>query len=151
MHDSIKPLRCPACQNFMSKIFVKSAGANIDICTEGCGGMWFDNREINHFNAPSKDIGDILEVLNSKVFVKKGELGHIYCPSCGTKMIKTFSSVKKEIQIDECCSCGGKFLEHGELQAIRNEYISTDDRCHALSSFVASTAELQLKKLRNKL
>ena len=41
MADSHKTLICPACGNEMQKIFIKSKGLNIDICTQGCGGIFF--------------------------------------------------------------------------------------------------------------
>ena len=37
-------------------------------------------------------------------------------------MVKNYASVRKEVQIDECYSCGGKFLDHGELTKIRSQY-----------------------------
>ena len=45
MADSKEILTCPACGEKMEKIFIKRANCNIDICTNGCGGIFFDNRE----------------------------------------------------------------------------------------------------------
>ena len=48
--DTLETIKCPACGKEMEKVFIKSEGINIDICTEGCGGIFFDNREFDTFN-----------------------------------------------------------------------------------------------------
>ena len=45
MADTLKELKCPACGKVMEKVFIPSEGINLDICTDGCGGIYFDNRE----------------------------------------------------------------------------------------------------------
>ena len=60
MADSLKVLKCPACGKDMEKVFIPSAGINIDICSEGCGGIYFDNREFDDFDEKDEDISAIL-------------------------------------------------------------------------------------------
>ena len=48
--DTIDIIKCPACGKEMEKVFIPSEGINIDICTDGCGGIFFDNREFDKFN-----------------------------------------------------------------------------------------------------
>ena len=43
-------------------------------------------------------------------------------------MVKNYSSVKREISVDECYTCGGKFLDNGELRKIRDEYRTAEER-----------------------
>lgn len=118
MVDSYKTLTCPACGAVMKKIFIPSAGINVDICSEGCGGMYFDNQELQKFNKASDDISEIQKVLEGKSFVLVDESKTRICPACGNPMVKT--SIKGlGIQIDSCYSCGGVFLDNGELEVIR--------------------------------
>ena len=49
MADSLETLVCPACGKEMKKIFIDSAGFNIDICLDGCGGIFFGNRMVEYF------------------------------------------------------------------------------------------------------
>ena len=59
MSDTYAALRCPACQKEMKKVFVPKEGVNVDICLDGCGGMWFDNREIKYFDEQNEKVDEI--------------------------------------------------------------------------------------------
>jgi Zn-finger nucleic acid-binding protein len=111
----------------MKKIFIPSAGVNIDICTEGCGGIFFDNREFKKFDEQQENIEEISRELEGKEFTHAPEDDR-FCPACGAKMVKNFSSVKHEIQVDECYTCGGIFLDNDELKKIRAEYKTDAER-----------------------
>ncbi len=54
--DTLETIKCPACGKEMEKVFIPSEGINIDICTNGCGGIFFDNREFDKFNEGHEDI-----------------------------------------------------------------------------------------------
>lgn len=118
MADTFKTTTCPACGAVMKKIFIPSSGINIDICAEGCGGLFFDNQELQQFNKDDKDISEIKEVLEGKTFKSVDDSQTRICAACGKPMVKT--SIKGiGIQIDTCYSCGGVFLDNGELDIIR--------------------------------
>ena len=112
----------------MEKIFIPSAGINIDICINGCGGIYFDNREFKHFDEVNENIQEIIDATKDKEFIKVDENVVRQCPICGTNMVKNYSSIKKTIKIDECYVCGGKFLDGEELQKIRSEYNTEEER-----------------------
>lgn len=128
MVDTLKILKCPACGKDMEKVFIPSQGINLDICIQGCGGIYFDNRELKYFDEKNEDISKILEKVENKKFEKVNTALDRHCPSCGNKMVKNFSSLNKEIEIDECYNCGGKFLDNNELQKIRAEYDTEQER-----------------------
>lgn len=151
MSDSTKKLTCPACQKDMVKVFVSQDGINIDICTQGCGGMWFDNRELKKFDEQDEKIDEILSAIDGKTFEQVTSDGTRICPVCGAKMVKNFSSIKKEIQIDECYSCGGKFLDNSELQKFRSEYKDEEERSQGVVNFMYSSVGSELKQLDKKL
>ena len=128
MADSLKTLTCPACGKQMEKVFIPTEGINLDICTDGCGGIYFDNREFKEFDEQNENISTILEKLEGKSFESVDETLTRECPNCGGKMVKNHSSIKKEIQVDDCYNCGGKFLDNKELIKIREEYESNEER-----------------------
>jgi len=136
MADSHQTMRCPACGKAMQKIFVPSRGVNIDICTQGCGGIFFDNREFQMFDEKHEDIDDIIQAVENNDFQPVDESLPRYCPACGAKMVKNYASVKKEVQIDECYACGGKFLDHGELTKIRSQYETELERSNDVMKFI---------------
>ena len=43
-------------------------------------------------------------------------------------MVKHYSSSKQEVQVDDCYSCGGVFLDYCELERIRSEYVNEQHR-----------------------
>lgn len=61
MADTLETLKCPACGAIMEKVFIPKEGINIDICLNGCGGIFFDNREFDKFNEANEDITVIEE------------------------------------------------------------------------------------------
>ena len=136
MADSHQTLRCPACGEEMKKIFIPSQGINIDICTEGCGGIFFDNRVFAMFDEKHENIDEIIKAVENKEFQKVDESLPRYCPACGAKMVKNYASIKKEVQVDDCYSCGGKFLDHGELAHIRSQYENELERSNDVLKFV---------------
>ena len=128
MADTLKTLKCPACGKDMEKVFIPSQGINLDICTQGCGGIYFDNRELSAFDEKHEDISKILEKIENKKFGNVDTTIDRHCPNCGSKMVKNYSSINKEIEIDECYNCGGKFLDNSELQKMREEYDTEAER-----------------------
>jgi len=148
MADTHQLLKCPACQKDMTKVFIPREGVNIDICLDGCGGMWFDNRELSYVDEQDEKIDEILNVISNKTFAEVDQFNHRSCPACGARMVKNFSSVKKAIQIDECYSCGGKFLDKNELLKFRDEYATEADRSEDTIKLMYSTVGKELMALQ---
>ena len=118
MVDSTQDLTCPACGKRMTKFFIPSGNVSVDICMDGCGGIFFDNRELNRFVGEGKDAGEILQLFLGKTFMYADQQTKRVCPACGTDMVKNYFDATKTVQVDECYRCGGKFLDHGELEKI---------------------------------
>ena len=75
-------------------------------------------------------------------------------PVCGANMVKNSVSVKGDVIIDECYSCGAKFFDHGELTKMREEYPTEEDRRQALltetyNEIGAKIDDLELKNNMN--
>ena len=45
--------------------------------------------------------------------------------------MKNVASVKREFQVDECPRCAGYFLDYGELNRIRDQYDTEEERAKA--------------------
>ena len=136
MVDNKKIIKCPACGYPMAKVFIKEKNINLDICTQGCGGIYFDNRELEHFSNSQTDITDITNSLSKKDFIEIDTNATRICPVCKAKMVKNFADFDKNITIDECYNCGGKFLDYGELHKIRNSQ-TKNETFQALQQTVA--------------
>lgn len=147
MTDTLKPILCPACGKEMKKVFIDNAGINLDICTAGCGGIFFDNREFKMFDEKHENISTILHELENKTFTNVDTAKVRICPNCGAKMVKNSTSVHNKIEIDDCYSCGGKFLDRDELIKIRAEYDTEKERSEDLLKYVYSQIGEELKTL----
>ena len=149
MADTQNELTCPACGKKMKKVLIKRTGFNIDICLNGCGGIFFDNREFKHFDEKDENIKEIEHLTKDKEFIDADESYKRYCPACHSPMVKNFSSANKIVEVDECYICGGKFLDNQELQKIRGEYETEEARSRAvLESFMSSLPEAYVNEFR---
>lgn len=147
--DTIETIKCPACGEVMDKIFIPSEGINIDICLNGCGGIFFDNREFDLFNEQGEDVSFIQEQLKGKHFKKVDENAERKCPACGAVMVKNTTAVGGNVTVDDCYVCGGKFLDHDELFKIRDEFATDKDRQKAAMEYLFNVEGETLNKINN--
>lgn len=150
MADTHTKINCPACGNEMKKIFIAELGLNIDICADGCGGIYLDNRELQKIDEQNEHVDEIIQELENKDFshVQIDENAVRICPACGAKMVKNPTSVKGEVIIDDCYTCGGKFLDHGELTKIRAEFATEKERSEAaIQAFLYSPEAAEMNYL----
>jgi len=63
-------------------------------------------------------------------------------------MMKYFASVRYEVEIDECPSCAGIWLDCGELRQIRNQYATEEERKHAAQTYFSEIFDDQLAQMR---
>lgn len=133
MADNKDILTCPACGNEMKKIFIESMQKNIDVCLDGCGGMFFDNREFEKIDEQHESVNEILALTENKDFEKVDDKELRICPYCHANMVKTniFG-----VLIDSCYTCGGKFLDNNELTQYRNQYPSDVERSKVFNAML---------------
>ncbi|MFV8816522.1 zf-TFIIB domain-containing protein [Haliea sp. E17] len=120
-------MECPACKSTFAHVEID--GIQVDICKGGCGGIWFDTFEFRKFDEPHEEAGT--ELLNIPVdpTVKVDREVRINCPKCDNiTLMRNFFSVKKEVEIDTCANCAGVWLDMGELNHIRKQYASEEER-----------------------
>lgn len=118
MTDTERTVNCPACDKPMTKVCMKDADLNVDICLDGCGGILFNNGELEHFDEKHENADAIFEAIKNKQFEPVDEREVRICSVCDTPMVKQGSGVEG-VEIDVCNVCGAKFLDCGELEKIR--------------------------------
>ena len=119
MADTKKVIICPACGELMSKIYMPKENLDLDFCVNGCGGIFFDGKELEQFDEPTDNAVELLELAVSKFYKKVDDSIDRICPACGERMVKNKASDIDPI-IDTCLSCGAKFLDNGEFKKIRD-------------------------------
>ena len=126
---------CPACHRDLTE---RAAGdVNVDACVGGCGGLWFDAFELKKFDEPHEFLPEtVTDVMRDpRVVVDHQE--RRMCPKCmDVPMMRHFWSTAHEVEIDECPSCGGVWLDHGELKRIRSLFESEEAAREATLEFI---------------
>ena len=146
MADTKEIIICPACGKTMKKIYIPEENINIDICLDGCGGIFFDNREFDKFNESNEDISKIINSYEDKQYTPVNEDLQRVCPACGMKMVQNTTKVGGSVVIDECYGCGAKFLDHNELMKIRAEYPTDKERSEAAMKMLYSRVGNEISK-----
>lgn len=140
-------MKCPACGGTLEEAEVQDI--TVDVCKNGCGGIWFDNYELNKVDEPHESLGEVLLELHRE---ENQHVDHDHqrdCPKCeGTPMMRHFFSVKHEVEVDECPRCGGYWLDHGELGWLRNIYSSEDERRQAADQYFTDIMDVELAEMR---
>jgi len=128
-------MKCPACNTSLAVI--KLQGVSLDVCRGGCGGIWFDNFELKKFEVPRPSTAELLNIpTNPAIQVDPAKKRN--CPRCeNVPMMRHYYSITRQVQVDHCPSCGGYWLDAGELAAIQGEYKSGVGKTHPTRAFVS--------------
>lgn len=118
---------CPACGHGLSP--VTTEGITVDACVDGCGGLWFDRFELTKVDEAREAAGEALLSIPRKPGHAVDRDRRYGCPKCpGVVMMRYHSSARRQVTVDECPTCGGTWLDEGELEAIRSEFASQAER-----------------------
>jgi len=88
----------------------------LDICYGGCGGIWFDKRELEHMDPrASISLHTVWRDPNTKVSPTQTRV----CPRCLNQALerKLFSEMIR-VEVDQCPKCEGLWLDEGEFSRI---------------------------------
>jgi uncharacterized protein len=110
-------MKCPACKNPLRE---KGAGElTLDLCYGGCGGIWFDARELERVSSrAAATLHTIWQIPVGRVKFTEPRV----CPRCPEQVLdrKWFSDARL-VEIDQCPKCGGVWLDAGEFTRIYDE------------------------------
>jgi uncharacterized protein len=113
-------MKCPACFNELTELQV--GHLVLDACQGGCGGIWFDNFELQKVDEEGETAGEPLLYLKRDECIVVDPSRKRDCPRCaGMKLHRHFFSAKRRVEVDQCPNCGGYWLDAGELALIRAE------------------------------
>jgi Zn-finger nucleic acid-binding protein len=129
-------MKCPACFQELTELQVGSL--YVDVCQGGCGGIWFDAFELQRVDEENEAAGEPLLHIQRDERVVVDPSRKRECPRCqGIKLHRHFFSAKRRIEVDECPSCGGYWLDAGELAQVREEKALTAREQQARQSAVS--------------
>lgn len=129
---------CPVCSSQM--VERDFGGVHVDVCADGCKGMWFDWGELNHLDEQNEGLGEALEEALNHPRRNDAARGKIKCPKCGIAMQTHGFKMATEVNVDECYSCGGYFLDSGELTAARSNRMSDEEHQEYLDGLLTGVS-----------
>jgi len=142
-------MKCPACDNQLQQMTVSDI--TVDVCKGGCGGIWFDNFELKKFDEPHESAGQALLEIQRNKSVTIDHKKKRKCPKCqNIVMMRHFFSVKKQVEVDECPSCAGFWLDAGELTKIRSLFNTEQERHQAAEEYFAEIFDKKLAAMKAK-
>ena len=115
-------MKCPACPDTLSRY--RHDPVTLDVCHEGCGGIWFDRSELEELHKLHPTA--TLRVLSNKRRVVDFSLPRS-CPKCAEHpLIRVHHDNIQELELDECNHCGGLWVDLGELQVLLRDRTLTE-------------------------
>jgi uncharacterized protein len=113
-------MKCPACFNELMPLQLQNL--TLDVCQGGCGGIWFDAFELQKVDEQDETAGEPLLSIQRDQHLVVDHTRKRQCPRCADmKLQRHFYSAARRVEVDECPSCGGLWLDGGELALIRAE------------------------------
>ena len=128
---------CPNC-NVPLKL-TKAESLELDVCSGGCGGIWFDMFELKKVDEPSEQLTDEILQLSASLPIESKEVSsHIKnCPNCPDEvMVRRHYDIFEQVEVDQCLLCSGIWLDKGELDLIRSQFNTEQERNAAGDKFV---------------
>jgi Zn-finger nucleic acid-binding protein len=113
-------MECPVCRKELREV---TAGTiNAEVCSEGCGGLWFDAKELRKAErAAEAETAALIAASPNRSVVARPE--RLHCPrDPAIVMQQHFESAQGRITVDECPQCGGIWLDPGELAVILRKF-----------------------------
>ena len=136
-------MQCPACRRPLSPR--REGGLALDLCDAGCGGVWFDPRELEKVDERHEAAGDLLLQNKSRQSIVDRQAVR-QCPRCpGMALQRHYYSVRQGIEVDDCPGCGGVWLDTGELAAIRDEFVTSTERDRVADAYFGDRFRDELK------
>ncbi len=113
-------MKCPACRNELTPFHV--CDLTVDVCQDGCGGIWFDAFELQKVDEDRETAGQPLLHIRRNESLVVDASSKRECPRCaGIKLRRHFFSAKRRVEVDQCPGCAGYWLDAGELALLRAE------------------------------
>lgn len=140
-------MQCLRCSS--QTVEVQNKNISIDLCHAGCGGMWFDWMELKKMDEKHEVDEEFLHFIAQGSY-KKIDLSHsLNCPKCipTHPLMRRYTSVMRQVEIDECPHCGGIWLDAGELTHILTEFSTEQQRTEAAQKYIKEVFGEQMKSV----
>jgi uncharacterized protein len=148
-------MKCPVCTHRLKAVTI--ADLTVDVCSGGCGGIWFDAFELKKLETPHIAEGFTLLDIPINPLVHIDHRRKRPCPRCeGIFLRRHLYSRGHQVEVDSCPNCNGYWLDVGELNLLRQHQpkskklsSTTSKRPSPAQSYYADVAKPELKELKS--
>lgn len=134
-------MHCPACG--MEMVRIDFGAAEVEVCRDGCGGIWFELQERAGLEEPHEGFDRSLEeAIHDHREGLKGR-GQIQCPECSIPMQVHGYRGLEDVRVRECYKCGGVFLDPAELKRLRDSLKQTESEKQGEDNRLKENREFQ--------
>ena len=142
----IPSMKCPACYNELTPR--RLGTVTVDVCQGACGGAWFDAFELQRVAETEHAAEELSEVVRDP-HLRVDATRKRACPRCDSvKLIRHFASGLRRVEVDHCPSCGGYWLDHGELDKVLVEKEQESSLRAAKQSTISMTMIRKIYRLK---
>lgn len=103
-------MRCPKCAGSLHGVDSRE-GVTLDFC-DGCKGLWFEAGEVASYFELTSDVPDLDTARATQTSSAWS------CPKCSTALVSFRYGAPGDLVVDRCLSCGGIWLDRGEVPAL---------------------------------
>ena len=128
-------MKCPRTGKALKSVSINGVMVELSM---GCGGVWFDQFELQKFDEIHEEAGSVLVKHMKEFHVPLTDpAARLKCPrDTDVVMMRRYYSPKRQIEIDECPRCGGIWLDAEELSGIRELFPTQQHLDEAGKEFV---------------
>ncbi len=128
---------------------VQAGNVTVDVCLGGCGGIWFDNFELQKLDEPHETAVQMLIEIQRSEGRPFDQSQRRNCPRClDIIMMRHYYSPRRRVEVDECPSCGGFWLDAGELALVREEHQGEEAQRTAVADYLNAASASILRPIR---
>lgn len=125
------------------------AGVDVDVCARGCGGIWFDNFELQKFDEIHESAGEELLTIPFDPLVRVDHRKRRECPRCKDMPLRRHYYTRfRQVEVDSCPNCGGYWLDCGELGKVRHESQTAGELRRLAREYATAFAKPELARQR---
>jgi Zn-finger nucleic acid-binding protein len=120
-------VKCPRTNTPLNKVNVGKVPVYV---SEKCGGVFLEHQTLKLFESSQLERGKALAKHLKKFKTELIDLKQrVTCPCCpDTVMLRRFYSPLHVVEIDECPSCGGIWLDSGELSKLQSLMLNEKEK-----------------------
>jgi Zn-finger nucleic acid-binding protein len=139
-------VNCPACLRPLHETAVREL--TVDVCRNGCAGIWLDRWELRKVDADQTSEGECLLALPARSPLAPEHVEQRFCPRDLAPLRRHYVCDELGLEVDSCVVCAGLWIEPGELGRIYQSRDPGDEAASEVCRALARSLGPALESMR---